>query len=168
MKLTLENQRGSVLRVSASIWVPQRKAYATSVVIFDTGAYKTIIDEDLAALLEIPVALIDGVSTVTATGISATHSSIMPKLLLGKMPISDIPVNVMKLPKELKTRCILGMNVLQEFDIHVSSFRKAVTLTPMPLPKKYFREDYSIALTIDESSDIQEKDAATISTENRE
>jgi len=128
MKLTLENQRGSVLRVSASIWVPQRKAYATSVVIFDTGAYKTIIDEDLAALLEFPVALTDGVSTVTATGISATHSSIMPKLLLGKMPISDIP---------------------------------------MPLPKKYFRENYSITLVIAESSDITE-DAATIATGNRE
>lgn len=129
--------------------------------IFDTGAYKTIIDEELATTLGMPITLNDGVSTVTATGISVTHSSVLPRMLLGKMPISNIPVNVMKLPKELNTRCILGMNVLQEFDINVSSFNKSVTLTSMPLPKKYFREDYSIALTIDESSDTQEADAAT-------
>jgi hypothetical protein len=129
MKLRLENKRGSVLRINAGIWIPKLQIFANSVVIFDTGAYKTIIDEELATILEVPITLKDGVSTVTATGISATHSSVLPKMLLGKMPISNIPVNVMKLPKELNTRCILGMN------------GKTITLTPQPLPKKYFRED---------------------------
>ena len=167
MKLRLENKRGSVLRVPVSIWIPQRKAYAASVVIFDTGAYKTIIDEGLATLLEIPVTLKDGVSTITATGISSTYSSVLPRMLLGKTPLKNIPVNVMKLPDELETRCILGMNILQEYDINISSFDKTVTLVPKPLPKKYFREDYSITLAIAESSDTTE-DAATIATENRE
>jgi len=168
MKLKLENKRGSVLRINVGIWIPKLGEYASSQAIFDTGAYKSVIDERLATMLELPVVLNEGVSTVTATGITSTHSSNLPRLLLGKTPIKNMPVNVMKLPEELDARCILGMNVLQEYDITISSFDKTVTLTPKPLPKKYFRKDYSITLTIDESSDIQEKDAATIATENRE
>ena len=91
MKLRLENKRGSILRINAGIWIPKLQIFANSVVIFDTGAHKTIIDEDLATILEIPISLKGGVSTVTATGISATHSSVLPKILLGKMPISKCP-----------------------------------------------------------------------------
>jgi hypothetical protein len=146
MKLKLENKRGSVLRVTVNIWVAKKNAYATSVAIFDTGAYKTIIDERLASFLELPVSVKEGVSTVTATGIAITQGSILPRILLGSTHIKNIPVNIMKLPEELDTRCILGMNILQEYDIHISSFDKIVTLTPKPLPKRYFRDDYSVTL----------------------
>ena len=67
----------------------------------------------------------------------------------------------MQLPEELETKCILGMNILQEYDIHISSFNKEITLTPKPLPKKYYREGYSVTLVAAEGSDTQEEDAAT-------
>ena len=146
MNLKLENKRGSVLRVEIGIWIPQIRGYAKSMVIFDTGAYKTIIDESLATLLSLPVALNEGIATVTATGISETYSSILPRMLLGKTPVKDVPVNVMKLPKELNARCILGMNILQEYNIYINNLDKIITLSSNPLPKKYFREDYSITL----------------------
>jgi len=53
------------------------------------------------------------------------------------------------------------MNILQEYDIHISNYDKSVTLTPKPLPKKYFKDDYSITLTIAESSDVREDTAAS-------
>ena len=164
MNLRLENKRGSVLRVEIGIWIPKIQSFAKSIVIFDTGAYKTIVDEDLAALLELPVSLKNGISTVTATGITPTHSSVLPRMLLGKTPIIDIPVNIMKLPRELNARCILGMNVLQEYDIQISSFDKTVTLTSKPLPKKYFREDYSITLTTAEDGSASENSATGFCT----
>jgi hypothetical protein len=160
MKLRLENKRGNVLSVSVGIWVPQRKAYATTIAIFDTGAYKTIIDTHLAKLLNLPVSSAEGISTVTATGVTDTRSSVLPLMRIGKTPIKIIPVNVMQLPEELETKCILGMNILQEYDIHISSFNKEITLTPKPLPKKYYREGYSVTLVAAEGSDTQEEDAA--------
>jgi hypothetical protein len=160
MNLRLENKPSSILRIEVGIWIPKIQRFVKSIVIFDTGAYKTIIDEGLATILELPVTLKDGISIVTATGISTTHCSILPCMLLGKTPIKDIPVNVMRLPKELKTRCILGMNVLQEFDIHINNFDKIITLTSKPLPKKYFKEDYSVTLTTTEDGGIFEDSTA--------
>ena len=161
MKLRLESKRGSVLSVSIGIWVSQRKAYATTIAIFDTGAYKTIVDVHLAKLLNLPVSSAEGISTVTATGVTDTRSSVLPLMRIGKMPIKNIPVNVMQLPEELETKCILGMNILQEYDIHISSFNKEITLTPKPLPKKYYREGYSVTLVAAEGSGTHEDDAAT-------
>lgn len=157
MKLKLENKRSSVLRVKVQIWIPTQNAYASSYAIFDTGAYKTIIDERLASLLKLPISLNEGVTIVTATGKTATRISTLQRMLLGESLIKNIPVNVMELPEELNTRCILGMNILQEYDIHISNYDMTVNLTPKPLPKKFFCEDYSITLATVEGSDIQEK-----------
>jgi len=154
MNLKLENKNNSVLRIEVGIWIPKIQSFAKSIVIFDTGAYKTIVDEELAALLELPVAIKKRVSIVTATGVFATRSSVLPRMLLGKATIQNIPVNVMKLPEELETRCILGMNVLQEYEINISSFDKTVKLIHRPLPNEYFRADYSINLTADEDDGV--------------
>jgi hypothetical protein len=80
----------------------------------------------------------------------------LPHMLLGKTPIKDKPVNVMKLPKELNARCILGMNILQEYDIHISNFNNTIKLTSKPLPKKYFKEDYSVTLATTGDVDTSE------------
>jgi len=168
MTLQLRNKRRGVLRIDIQIWIPSIQSYAKAAAIFDTGAYKTIIDERLAELLEIPIVNDKKATTVTAMGLVSAGSGTLPKITLGAKPINNIPVNVMKLPDELETHCILGMNILHEFDISISNRNGIITLNPNPLPKQYFRENYSIVLTIDESSDIQEKDAATIATENRE
>jgi len=91
MKLKLENKRGSVLRIKIGIWIPSQEKYAFSFAVFDTGAYKTIVDERIATLLELPIATKEGVSIVTATGTSSTRTSILPRLMLGKKPnISQI------------------------------------------------------------------------------
>jgi hypothetical protein len=50
----------------------------------------------------------------------------------------------MPLPKELKARCLLGMNVIREFKVLVDNRNRTVALTWKPLGKKHFKENYSI------------------------
>ena len=167
MTLQLRNNRRGVLRIDIQIWMPNIRTYAKAPAVFDTGAYKTIIDERLAKLLQIPITGDENTTTVTAMGLVAVKSAVLPKIFLGTKSISNIPVNVMKLPEELETRCILGMNVLREFDIAISSYNGIITLKPNPLPKKFHAKNYSITLTIDKSGNNLE-DAATFVTENKE
>ena len=112
---------------------------------------KTKIDERLAKLLQIPIYYNDNTTTVTAMGLVPTKSGTLHKLFLGTKSIYDIPVNIMKLPEELETRCILCMNILREFDISISNYNGILTLKPNPLPKKHHVENYSIILaSVDE------------------
>ena len=147
MTLMLENKQNGVLRVKVNIWVPSQQAYVKAIVIFDTGAYKTILDERLADLLQISRTT-GSATSVTAAGTITTQNGTLPKMQLGTKTLNDIPVNILRLPDELETYCILGMNVLREFDINVSNYSGTVTLTPMPLPAKYHIDNYSITLAI--------------------
>ena len=146
MKVKLENKRKGVLRVIVNIWIPELSEYAKSVAIFDTGAYKTIIDERIARLLKLPIESKKSV-TITASDEIMTHNCTLPRISLGTKVIRNVPVTVMKLPEKLETRCILGMNVLQEFDITISNYNESITLIPKPLPLSCFVENYSISLT---------------------
>jgi predicted aspartyl protease len=155
MTIKLRNKRRGVLRININLWVPSKQTYFTALAIFDTGAYKTIIDEALADVLQLPLEQ-NTSPTVTAAGMVSTAGSTLPVMILGTRRLKDIPVNVMKLPDELETRCILGMNILQEFDISISNYDGVVTLTPKPLPKKFFVENYSITLTSVEDKESEE------------
>jgi predicted aspartyl protease len=160
MIIKLRNKHTGVLRIHVKFWVPEKKAFARATAIFDTGAYRTILDERLAELLQLPLNDEARADTVTASGMVKTFNSTLPSLSMGSMTILGIPISVMRLPDELKTRCIIGMNVLQEFDIAISNYDGTVTLTPKPLPKKYFVEDYSITLASVEDGGTQEEDTA--------
>ena len=164
MKLKLHNKFGSVLRISIKVWIPSKNAYAIAPAIFDTGAYKTIIDEPLADALNLTVTKKVDSSIVTATGIAETRISTLPRIQMGDDTIRDIPVNVMNLPEELSTRCIIGMNILQEYEITIDNIGKFILLTPKPIPKKYYRQDYSLTLTTAEDGD----EVTASSTDNRE
>ena len=153
MTVKLENKRNDLLRIKVSIWVPSRREYIKATAIFDTGAYKSILDERLADLLQI-TRNISTSTTVTASGAVTTQSGILPKMHLGTKLITDIPVNVMKLPDEIESYCILGMNVLREFDISISSYDGVVMLIQKPLPFKYRVKDYSVTLSSTENVNI--------------
>jgi len=152
MTIKLTNRRKGVLRIRIRLWVPSRQEYVKAAAIFDTGAYKTILDERLADLLQIPLNANDS-TTITASGAVTTQSGTLHKMFLGTKPISNIPVNVMKLPDELESYCILGMNVLREFDISISNYDGIVTLSPRPLPPKFYAEEYSITLASTEDEE---------------
>jgi len=154
MTVKLRNKHNDVLRVDIKVWVPAKKAYFKDTAIFDTGAYKTILDDRLAGLLHLTLGD-RKTDTVTAAGAVSTHSGELPRVYLGTKLIHNIPVNIMRLPDELKTRCILGMNVLREFDISVSSYSGVVTLTPKPLPAKFYVDGYSISLASVEDGESQ-------------
>ena len=145
MTMPLINKRQGVLRVKIYVWVPKNKKYVSADAIIDTGAHKTIIDEQLARLMKLPLNKKTSV-TVTASGPVESYDSVLPKMRLGDKILANIPVSVMKLPDALKTRCLIGMNILQEFDINISNINATVRLTPNPLPKTLFIENYSITL----------------------
>ena len=151
MRIKLDNKFGSVLRVKVKIWIPGQNVYATAAAIFDTGAYKTIIDKELANMLDMPIIQKDNTSTVTAIGAVPTQSSTLPQMMFGTATLKNVPVNVMPLPEQLDARCIIGMNILQEYEIHINHVSKVVTLVQNPIPRKYFRPDYSITLAMIES-----------------
>jgi len=150
MKIKLENKFGNILRIKVNIWVPGQSIYAVAAAIFDTGAYKTIIDEELAKKLDMPIVQRNSL-TVTAIGAVSTQSSTLPQMMFGTAILQNVPVNVMPLPEQLDARCIIGMNILQEYEIHINHIAKLVTLTQKPTPKKYFRPDYSVVMPIVES-----------------
>jgi len=145
MTIKLRNKRNDVLRIRINLWEPNRKEYIKAMAIFDTGACKTIVDERLADLLQIPRNP-NSSTTVTASGTVTTQSGTLSKMILGTKRIEDIPVNVMKLPDEIEAYFILGMNVLREFDVSVSNYDGIVTLTSRPLPEKYHVAGYSVTL----------------------
>ena len=157
MTIELTNNHKGVLRIAIKLWIPSKKAYVKTDAIFDTGAFKTILDEKLADLLNLPRNNDKNVVTMTAAGMVTTCSGNLPKLYLGTKLIHNIPVSIMNLPDELESYCILGMNVLQEFDISINNYDGIVTLIPKPLPIKYYMDNYSVTLASVEGGDFQDE-----------
>jgi clan AA aspartic protease (TIGR02281 family) len=149
MTISLKNKRNGILRIDVKLWMPHIRDYAKAEAIFDTGAAKTIIDEKLARLLQLELRKDSVTTTVTASGTIKAYMVNLPELCIGTAVVTDIPVSVMSLPKELMVRCIIGMNVLQEFDIAISNYNQKVSLFPNPLPKRFFTDNYSVTLASD-------------------
>jgi len=124
--------------------------------VLDTGASITILDAELANILDIKPDKKLGLRTATAAGIITLSTGILPKIIIGNMAISDTPIAISNLPKELEVRCVLGMNVLREFLVEIDSLNKNITLTKQPLPKKFYKEGYSISMLNDGFDDARE------------
>ncbi len=162
MRIELRNKPNEILRIYVQFWIPRLQEYANAEAVFDTGAGRTILDKGLINLLQLPLSKRKS-TTVTASGTVDVYTSVLPQLYIGTEIISQIPVSVMNLPEELKVRCIIGMNVLQEFKITIDNLNRMIELSPNPLPKKYFKEDYSITLTSETEREHEESEE-TIST----
>ena len=155
MKLKMLNRRNGALRIRLLLWIPSKSTYVSMYSIFDTGASKTIISTDLAKQLKIIADQSSDTTTVTATGSVSLDAGNLPKLKIGSREISNVPVSIADLPKELKTHCVLGMNVLREFLIGIDSIDRTISLAHRPYPKKYHLENYSVSML----ADVTEKDS---------
>jgi predicted aspartyl protease len=142
MKIDLINKPSGALRINIKIWIPSEDKYADTISIFDTGASKTVIDVKLAELLGISTA--PAPDTVTAAGEIPTENGILEKMRIGEKTISKVPVSVMRLPEKLEARCLLGMNVLREFDVAIKNHERKIELLWKPLGKQYTKDDYSV------------------------
>ena len=155
MILKMTNAHNSALRVNLNLWIPKQNMYVKMNTIFDTGASKTIIDIGLVELLGIIPKSSNDIPTITTIGKTSLQTCVLPKIMLGIQEINNIPVSITRLPVELETRCILGMNVLREFLITVDSLNRTITLSKQPLPQKFFRDDFSVSLLSDIADSIQ-------------
>jgi hypothetical protein len=157
VKIKLQNNLSDALQIELKVWVPKMSDYAIMECIFDTGASKTVIDTKLAELLGIQT--IPAPDTLTAAGRVKTERGIVERIQIGERTISKVPVNIMPLPKELKARCLLGMNVLREYKVLINNRNKVISLTWNPLDKKHFKGDYSITAAISEAEETDYKEA---------
>jgi clan AA aspartic protease (TIGR02281 family) len=151
VKIVLQNKHTDSAQIELKVWVPQMSDYAVMKCLFDTGASKTVIDTKLAALLGVSTS--PAPDTLTAAGRVKTERGVVEKIRIGDRTISKVPVNIMPLPKELKAHCLLGMNVIREFEVLMDNYNKLITLTWKPLDKKYFIENYSVLASASELED---------------
>ena len=160
MTLIMRSPRNGALRVNLQLWIPNQKTFVVLPSVFDTGASKTIISTKVAKHLTLDTSQSSSFSTVTAGGALHLYTGTLPKIKVGKMEISSVPVLIADLPPELESHCVLGMNVLREFLITINSIDRTITLTHRPYPKKYRLENYSVSMLAD-SSEIDNQVTAT-------
>ena len=149
MTLKMQNPRNGALIVDVQLWIPSQKVFALLPSVFDTGACKTIVSIKVAKLLMLDTSQSSSFTTVTAGGTLHLNMSTLPKIKMGVMEISDIPVLIADLPPELESHCVLGMNVLREFLITIDSISKTITLKHSPYPKQHYLENYSVSMLAD-------------------
>ena len=93
------------------------------------------------------------ISTIITTGKVLLQICTLTKIMLDTQEINDIPDSITRLPIELEARCVLCRNVLREFLITVNSLNRTITLVKQPLPKKFFRDNFSVSLLSDSPDD---------------
>ena len=121
---------GSALYVDIDIWNATTKEYNTAFLTFDTGATVTTISCDILTALGYDISRGTEQKITTGSGVATVKEITIDKLKIGtNYTLKDVKVYAHEFPDESFSTGVIGLNVLSQFDIHLSFSSKLISFS---------------------------------------
>ena len=118
-----------LMMVDIKLWNNRKCAFSPLSIVFDTGASVTTLSKDI--LYRAGYDASDGVTRriTTASGVEYVKEITVPKVMLGKIELSDVLVYAHTFPLESFSSGVIGLNVLSKFDVNLLFSKQLIELT---------------------------------------
>jgi clan AA aspartic protease (TIGR02281 family) len=113
------NVIGGVPNVTVKIWNYITDDYSSLTLVLDTGACTTTISNELLSRAGYDCSGDSYSNIITASGIEQVDVLRIPKIKLGQFSLNNTEVYVHDFPEESLISGVLGMNVLEQFDVEL-------------------------------------------------
>ncbi len=121
-----------LLMVDIKLWSKISKTFRSMLITFDTGASITTISKDILYQLGYEFTPKDKKRITTASGIEYVDSAVLEKIRMGNIELKNVEVYAHTFPQESFSTGVLGLNVLQNFDIQLLFSKQQIMLSPFP------------------------------------
>ena len=115
--------------VDMKIWNKRKGDFGSLSITVDTGANITTISTDILVRAGYDVAAGVRKSITTASGREFVRAIIVPKIKLGRFELNDVLIYAHTFPQESFSSGVLGINVLEKFDVNILFSKKVMILT---------------------------------------
>ena len=132
MKIILPMRRfDNLIMIDVFIWNLNQQKYSQMLITLDTGASVTTISSDI--LHKLGYDITSGISRriTTASGIEYVKALNVEKLKIGSIEQTNVETYAHSFPQESFSLGVLGLNVLQKFDVNLLFSKRQVELTPL-------------------------------------
>ena len=119
---------GGSLFVAARLWSRVENKYRWVYLTFDTGASVTTVSPEILYQLGYEPSDKNKITMTTASGIEHVVRFKLDKLKVGDIEIEDVEVYAHKFPEECFSIGVVGLNVLQSFDIELLFSKNIIKL----------------------------------------
>jgi predicted aspartyl protease len=130
MKIILPMSRfNNLIMVDVFIWNVKWQKYNQMLITLDTGASVTTISSDILHKLGYDVTSGNSRRITTASGIEYVRALNIEKLKIGSKEQMNVEIYAHSFPQESFSLGVLGLNVLQKFDVNLLFSRDRIELT---------------------------------------
>jgi predicted aspartyl protease len=118
--------------VNIKIWNRKKALYRSMLATLDTGATVTTLSKDILHLLGYDGKSKEKKRITTASGIEYVDEVIVDKIMFSSFELHEVIVYAHTFPQEsFASGGVIGINVLSQFDLHISFKNKVLQLTPV-------------------------------------
>lgn len=105
--------------INVKLWSRYQNVYRSMFIAVDTGATVTTLSKDILHILGYDSDEKPKVRITTASGVEYVNAFKLDRMKLGKIEIPDVEVYGHTFPQESFSSGVVGINLLQRFDVHL-------------------------------------------------